>query len=323
MNKSFTAKCISFLFFSFFEISSCISWCYGSQVCSQVGLCTDFPQFGVRVNETVIFIYCDSSLKTMQLRETIEQLVATAPDGELQQVKESILRLVPSANSLLINSVVAQHLEKAGYANPEVVISEITKDPVSGKFVDYQSGFKYNLDFSSLEPVDREKYISEVDRPSYYELLVELLAAYSHRHYPSSCKFDVLPTADAVHVLIISEIIEPDNFLSGSWKCRYTFRNQKVEAKLNADIHYYEDGNVRLHFEDKVSQSIRDESPEEMIDFIKSTEDQITLHIVKQFDDLNQNHFKHLRRLLPVTKSKVNWGKAIGNYKLGSNVANR
>lgn len=35
------------------------------------------------------------------------------------------------------------------------------------------------------------------------------------------------------------------------------------------------------------------------------------------FVGLNEGPFKALRRQLPVTRSKMNWGKAMGNYRLG------
>ncbi len=100
------------------------------------------------------------------------------------------------------------------------------------------------------------------------------------------------------------------NYWTGSWRSKYDLQTGKGE--INIDVHYYEDGNVRLQTLQNVEIDIS--SP---ISSIKQVETKIQLSLNKQFANLNEAVFKQLRRQLPVTRSKINWGKAIGNYKLG------
>ena len=60
-----------------------------------------------------------------------------------------------------------------------------------------------------------------------------------------------------------------------------------------------------------------------IVNFINEQENATMVKIIEQFNNLNQKSFKNLRRLLPVTRSKINWGSAIGNYRLGSDVINK
>lgn len=259
----------------------------------------------------------------MQLNSLIKELVSGTPPNEVDEVKAGLSFLVPASGMLVVNESIAEYLESEGHANGSVICSTSLKDPKTGKFVDFIKDQKFYYDFVKAEATDFEKLDPEKEVPPYFEELVELLNAYGKSHFPSSFHFSVTPVRNKIYVLILSERKEPANFYSGRWKSAYTIEGQSIHADVETDIHYYEEGNVRLHSSNSFDETLPNESAKTISDFIKTTEDCSTLQTVKQFDELNQNHFKHLRRLLPVTKSKINWGKAIGNYKLGSSVVSR
>ncbi|GMF78612.1 unnamed protein product [[Candida] boidinii] len=78
-------------------------------------------------------------------------------------------------------------------------------------------------------------------------------------------------------------------------------------------------GNVILKTGKKINSisiSIKDVSSK-----IKEIEDEFEFSVVNKFTRLNEDLFKNLRRQLPINRSRVQWGKAIGNYKLGQDVA--
>lgn len=259
----------------------------------------------------------------MQLDSLIKELVLGAPPNEVDEVKTDLSLLVPASGILAVNDSIAEYLESKGHANGSVMCSTPQRELKTGKFLDFIKDQKFYYDFIKAEATDFERLDSGKDAPPYFEELVELLNVYGKSHYPSSFQFSITPVHNKVHILILSERKEPTNFYSGRWKSIYTVEGRSIHADVDTDIHYYEEGNVRLHSNNSFDETLPNESAKAISDFIKTAEDRSTLQTVKQFDELNQNHFKHLRRLLPVTKSKINWGKAIGNYKLGSSVANR
>lgn len=87
------------------------------------------------------------------------------------------------------------------------------------------------------------------------------------------------------------------------------------------DIHYYEEGNVRLNFSEEISENVSNDK--NLVKIIENIEHKLSLKVIESFNELNQRTFKNLRRLLPITRSKINWGNAIGNYRLGSDVINK
>lgn len=258
----------------------------------------------------------------MQLDTLIKDLISTAPPSEIRKVRSDLSTIVPEDGNSIVDREVAEYLEFEGHATESSICSKFLRDLGTGKFIDYKANKKFYYDFSKEKASDFESCKPE-HRPSYYGELVDLLDTYSKGHYPSKYQFSVTPLSDKVQILILSEKSEPSNFYSGRWKSTFTIEGSKIHAEVETDIHYYEEGNVRLHSNDSFDEILTTVNAEAIHEIIRRTEDRLTLQIVHQFDELNKNHFKHLRRLLPVTKSKINWGKAIGNYKLGSNVAER
>lgn len=81
-------------------------------------------------------------------------------------------------------------------------------------------------------------------------------------------------------------------------------------------MHYFEDGNVRLKTRKEVG-IVDAKEPLLVINKIAMAESKYQEGVNLAFIGLNEGSFKALRRQLPVTRSKMNWGKSIGNYRLG------
>jgi len=82
------------------------------------------------------------------------------------------------------------------------------------------------------------------------------------------------------------------------------------------DVHYYEDGNVRMLTEKSVSGSASSSaSAPEVIKQIASIEKKYQEDLNKAFTTLSEGAFKGLRRQLPVTRQKVDWDK-VGGYRV-------
>jgi hypothetical protein len=79
-------------------------------------------------------------------------------------------------------------------------------------------------------------------------------------------------------------------------------------------VHYFEDGNVLVKTDHPVAQT-EVSSPKELVKTIADGEKAYQEELNKTFAGLGEGIFKGLRRLLPVTKQKVEWEK-VATYKV-------
>lgn len=258
-----------------------------------------------------------------EITEILAQLVKSAPAGELREVSNDLSIMLPDQVNAVNKSLACLAESQGIVISGKGIASKNNKDPSSSKFWDYRRMQKYNTDFKSGESYDIESATSEVEYPPFFDELVEDLRKYGDLHYPSEFEFEVIPKSPtSLSVSIIGEKLSEGNFYNGRWKSYYVFEDSKdAQGEILLDIHYYEEGNVRFEFKETL-QTPCELSPFHIVNFIKSTETAVSMKVVKQFTLLNQKYFKNLRRLLPITKSKINWGNAIGNYKLGADIVN-
>lgn len=179
-----------------------------------------------------------------------------------------------------------------------IIISKYNQE--GDYFISPSASVKFQVDHLKLRASD----ISQIDNSSgsKYD---DLLSQYVEDQYTQG---EFLSLKD--HIILKGHKTSPGNYWTGSWRSDYDLKTGK--GVVHIDVHYYEDGNVRL-------QTIKhvDINTSDPVKSIKQEEDKLQLALNKQFLELNETTFKQLRRQLPVTRSKINWGKAIGNYKLG------
>lgn len=264
---------------------------------------------------------------SVTLNEIVDNLVKTSPPGELNDVKSDLLTLASTDNRAAVNDALDRQIDANGLiVSGGLIASKLNKDASSSKYWDYIGKRKFNVDLDSKKAIDIESAEPETVYPSYFSKLVELLEQYGEDHYPSEYAYTVIPGAgNSVKIVIIGQKLNKNNFYTGIWKSVYSVDGSgNVEGNVKLDIHYYEDGNVRLEFDEATPASkLSEVSASAILNYINKAENDATLKILDDFTLLNQKYFKNLRRLLPVTKSKINWGKAIGAYRLGSDVVNK
>lgn len=258
------------------------------------------------------------------MESLIQYLAKSALPAEFIQLRQNLIAICPDA-LLAITQAIEQQINTEGVSlgNQNLAI-ELNKDSSTGKYYDNTGRNIFNVDVKSLKAIDFETQADQAEGPSYLDDLRGMLQVYGDRFYPSSFAYCVIPqSSESFTIVIIGQRLDEKNSFSGSWRAIYKFTNDHtVNVSVVVDIHYFEDGNVSLKFSDESKQSCPSYSASSVADFIKVFEDRTVVKIVKEFGVLNNNSFKAMRRLLPVTRSRVNWGKAIGNYKLGTDVLN-
>ena len=105
---------------------------------------------------------------------------------------------------------------------------------------------------------------------------------------------------------------------NGRWRSTYTYTpsNKELTGTIRVDVHYYEDGNVRLLTTKPVQVSLNSGTSAEIVKTIAIHEKKYQEELNRAFGALSEGAFKNLRRQLPISRQKIDWEK-IGNYRLG------
>lgn len=85
------------------------------------------------------------------------------------------------------------------------------------------------------------------------------------------------------------------------------------------DVHYYEDGNVRLLTNKPVAASVSSGTGAGITKEISAQEKRYQEELNRSFTSLSEGAFKGLRRQLPVTRQKIEWDK-VASYRLGQDI---
>lgn len=266
---------------------------------------------------------------SVKLESILDELVKTSPPGELPEVRQGLNTLLANqANSSIISKSIERYInENPTIFSGKYIASKFNKQENSTKYIDFVGKQIFNVNINNQTVLDLEQFEDqEIEYPSYFDGLILKLEQYGEDHFPSSFAYTVIPKNEVgeTHIIIIGQRLNNDNFYTGQWRSHYILnKDGEISGNIKLDIHYYEDGNVRLNFQETIESTKIELNESSIVNFINNSENKTTIKIVEKFNNLNQKSFKNLRRLLPVTKSKINWGKAIGNYRLGSDVVNK
>jgi len=163
---------------------------------------------------------------------------------------------------------------------------------------------------------------------NYRSGLDKLVAEYVDDHFMegASAVYGKKENGITLIVCISAQKFNPGNFWNGRWRSVYTisFKDGASSADLKGtykiNIHYYEDGNVQLttSFEKttKVTLGNPDASAQAIIKAIEKSEKEYQTGLDDNYITMSDTSFKSLRRVLPVTRNKIEWNKIAG-YKLG------
>ena len=134
-------------------------------------------------------------------------------------------------------------------------------------------------------------------------------------HFPSST-VGIYPSDSSIALLLVANKYSPQNFWNGRWRSTYFFSpaSSSLSGTIKVDVHYYEDGNVRMSTSKKVEVAVGS-GAEGVVRAIAKAENTFQEELNKAFGALAEGSFKGLRRQLPVTRQRVEWEK-VGGYRV-------
>jgi hypothetical protein len=93
---------------------------------------------------------------------------------------------------------------------------------------------------------------------------------------------------------------------NGRWRSTYLYNpSASLTGTIKVDVHYYEDGNVRLSTTKDLTLPTSSSTAPEIVRQIAQAEKQYQEELNRGFASLSEGAFKSLRRQLPVTRQKV------------------
>jgi len=275
-----------------------------------------------------------------QVIETATEFMLKSPPGELTEVVHDIRRLL--ADESILNSTILPTFREY---NTEQMVQVplqthsflITKEGEigEGQYLDPKGGQVISFDHVKQQVIGQRALSGEeLDRDvePYRKALEAAVGKYVADHYMNGTATvygKKRQNKMEVTVCISSSKFSPHNYWNGrwraKWRCQISPGSPKVdlEGLLKVDVHYFEDGNVQLNTEAvKVAIVTADSNRPDSIAAVavKAIEDLEALYqadLEDNYYSMDNTTFKALRRMLPLTRNKVDWEK-IHAYSWGA-----
>ncbi|OHE90506.1 transketolase [Colletotrichum orchidophilum] len=191
-----------------------------------------------------------------------------------------------------------------------------------GQYFDVESSTSFSFDHTTQKASNVQSYVLESANADLIKSTLKSLGPYVQEHFPNAA-YGAYPTEkdSKVAVIIVSNKYSPNNFWNGRWRSVYIFdpSSEALEGFVKVDVHYYEDGNVRLLTSRPTQASVSSGTGAGIVKEISASEKKYQEELNRGFTSLSEGAFKGLRRQLPVTRQKIEWDK-ITSYRLGQDI---
>ncbi|QLI68528.1 F-actin-capping protein subunit alpha [Metarhizium brunneum] len=261
--------------------------------------------------------------------ETVSAFVEGAPPGELADVIADIKALTVSSPDIVseltpafekYNEEQLVTVKLPGSSQPVVISSHNALG--DGRYYDVESSSSFAVDHATQKASAVKTHAIEGPQVDLVTSTLKGLSAYVKEHFPNASYGAYPVESDSkVAIIIVANKYSPNNFWNGRWRSQYIFdpASGSLEGSIKVDVHYYEDGNVRLLTNKPVTASITSRTGAGIAKEISATERKYQEELNKGFVNLSENAFKSLRRQLPVTRQKIAWDKVM-SYRLGQDI---
>jgi len=145
--------------------------------------------------------------------------------------------------------------------------------------------------------------------------------AYATEHFPHGAAAVYCSKDDGQRsftVCISASRFQGANYVNGRWRSTWAVScgaQTKLQATIRLHVHYYEDGNVQLNTDFSKTLPIA-ANPQNAVAFaqevfkvIHKTETDFQNQLEQSYNQMSESTFKALRRILPITKERINWQK--------------
>ncbi|KAF4543245.1 Wash complex f-actin capping protein alpha [Lasiodiplodia theobromae] len=257
----------------------------------------------------------------------LSSFIESAPPGELSNVTAAIKSITGSDDVSALAPAYQKYNEeqfattKLPGGSEAVVISPYNSLG-DGRYYDVAASSSFAFDHVTQKASDVQSHVLEGAQADLVKSLLKALQAHAAEHYPAAA-LGVYPTEEdsKVAVVLVSNKYSPSNFWNGRWRSAYVVdpSGGSITGSIKVDVHYYEDGNVRMLTEKPISANGGGGSASDIVRALAAAERKYQEDLNRAFASLSEGAFKGLRRQLPITRQKIEWEK-ISGYKLGQDI---
>jgi len=274
-----------------------------------------------------------------EIVEIVTGFLLNSPPGEFMEVVTDVRGLL-SDEALLNTSApqtfraynTDQFLEVQAPGGNKLLIT--TEGEVgNGEYLDPRGNQVVMFDHIRQEVTGSRPASGEIDHDvePFRSAFDNLAQAYCNEHYLAGTTTIYGKKEGGQYVLTMclsSYKFNPGNYWNGRWRSQWTIKfspgggNMNLSGQVRVNVHYYEDGNVQLTTDTPKTLSVPGGSNAQAvataaINAIKKSEQDYHSKLEISYNTLSETTFKALRRILPITRQKIEWPK-IQNLKMGN-----
>ena len=256
--------------------------------------------------------------------------IMSSPTGEVDEVVSDVQKLVADSSvlsptallSILRDYNTEQMISALDLTGKPVLVTKFGQvgpdlylDPATGKVLRFD-----HLKRAFLEETDKKQLLPpSID--GYRLALSQAMATYLAESFKPGKATCAVYGADngLLTVAISARNVNLGNFWTGAWRASYaincsTSGPTELKGSLKVTVHYFEDGNVQLHFTATLHTSLIIDSPEavakRVADSISKFEGEYQGALEEVYVNMHRTTFKAMRRLLPINRQKFAWSVA-------------
>lgn len=248
----------------------------------------------------------------------IASLLKSAPPGEIDVLRHDILEITQNNNAVI--QALDKHTEELNLATPTVVNVGNTKTVIckfnqlsDNTFYTHGSNpQKFEVDHISRKTTIVGDYDGAVEDT---KELQTALDQYLSKHYLEESVGCVFIHDNEKKIVVVGRKLSPQNFFNGQMTGVYTV-DSNLTGEITADVHYFEEGNVRMQTKHKVDVSAGGDP----VKAIAKAESDFELYLNQTLLKLNEKEFKQIRRQLPITRQPMDWDKAVSGFNISKDL---